>query len=199
MKEKTSQNKIQKNSEEIQTKIQKRKQKNSETNSDDNLEAQNKNSDENSEAHFENSEKTQRKIQDEFQSVSERFLQRFLNVAFPFCRCGVELVSRWELDVERREWNENFNLHDDMMKQIAKHLAASWRTCAKFRIILPNVPILLETLFPNAHAACNSCFCSFEMLHYLLVEIFANGWPKGKKIFRIELLGFVLCDKTQQT
>ena len=95
-------------------------------------------------------------------------------------------------------WNaeSGTKLSTCMMKQIAKHLAASWRTCAKFRILLPNVPILLETLFPNAHAACNSCFCSFEMLHYLLVEIFANGWPKGKKIFRIELLGFVLCDKT---
>ena len=66
MKEKTSQNKIQKNSEEIQTKIQKRKQKNSETNSDDNLEAQNKNSDENSEAHFENSGKLKGKFRMNF-------------------------------------------------------------------------------------------------------------------------------------
>ena len=66
MKEKTSQNKIQKNSEEIQTKIQKRKQKNSETNSDDNLEAQNKNSDQNSGSTRRHTSKIQKKLKGKF-------------------------------------------------------------------------------------------------------------------------------------
>ena len=161
MKEKTSQNKIQKNSEKIQTKIQKRKHKNSETNSDDNLEAQNKKSDENSEAHFENSEKTQRKIQDEFQSFSERFLQRFLNVAFPFCRCGVELVSRWELDVERREWNETFNLHDETDRQASRSIVAHLR----------KIPYYFAKRANFIGNVVSKCACSLQFLFLFLRNV----------------------------